>query len=505
MRVAALGISRADCGRAAGHRGCETCPVVAVRSTLRAGHALAVLCIVAVAYLVTPTLFDLDDAYIPLYAAQAALGGADPVYGSAVLAGATSPAYVALLIATMAIGIRGLLALRVVSALGLAAYVFALWRLGVVLKLSVQRTIVLIVLTLGSGLVLMQATNGLETGWALALLTLLIAEAMRQNPYATAAGAGALPFLRPDLAPAAVLLLVYAGREHGWRQRLNAAALALATAVPLLLWIRVDTGAWIPQTMQAKQLFFAEMCGPFTAKSAVVLVALSNFLVVVAPISISAVALWRHRLGSYGLLAVALTLAAFAIRFPGGLSHNSSRYLYALLIPWLSLGAALRLSRGGLLSTTPFLAVLVVATVAVWPLQQPLRADAAVELRTAAEWVDRNVPGDATLLVHDAGAISMFAHRRAVDLVGLKTLSSIDAHRRWTSPSCGRDRAKAVAEIAAASHASYMVVLSRWDEIFQLRSGLEANGFVVDPVRLPPPSNEGGYTIYKIARHPASM
>src|SRR5205823_8079070 len=123
----------------------------------------------------------------------------------------------------------------------------------------------LLVLTLGSGLVLMQATNGLETGWALALATASIAAARRARSaghppetclapsalYFTAAGAALLPFLRPELLPASALLLLYASRDAGWRDRLKAAAIAFAVSAPLVLWIRVDTGAWIPQTIQA--------------------------------------------------------------------------------------------------------------------------------------------------------------------------------------------------------------------------------------------------------------
>src|SRR6185437_14310541 len=98
----------------------------------------------------------------------------------------------------------------------------------------------------------------------------------------------------------------------------------------------------------------------------------------------------------------------------------------------------------------PALTAIAVATCAVWPFIQPPRQDAARELVNTAMWVDTNVPADAVVLVHDAGAISTFAHRRAVDLVGLKTPSSIEAHRRLTAPSCGRDRPAAIADIAAA-------------------------------------------------------
>jgi len=301
------------------------------------------------------------------------------------------------------------------------------------------------------------------------------------------------------LLPASALLLLYASRDAGWRDRMTAVAIALAVSAPLVLWIRVDTGSWVPQTIQAKQLFFAQACGELPLKTAVVFATVSRFLITVAPLAICAIALVRDRLGRYGAVACAATLAAFAMRFPAGLSHNDSRYLYAILTPWLSYGVALRLRHGGVLGSMPALTTIAVATCAAWPFLQPPRDAVARELVDTAKWVDTNVPADAVVLVHDAGAISTFAHRRAVDLVGLKTASSIDAHRRWTAPSCGRDRSAAIADIALASHATYAVVVSDWDETFAIRRGLETNGFVLTPLRAPPPGSRG-YTVYRLQR-----
>jgi hypothetical protein len=149
-----------------------------IRSSLWT-RGLACAIAIALAYLVTPALFDLDDAYIALHGAAVAVRGEDAVYGAPALAGATSPAYVGLLIGALLAGFEGLHALRLVSALGLVAYAFALLQLGRTLDLPARRQALLLVLTLGSGLVLMQATNGLETGWALALTTALIAAARR--------------------------------------------------------------------------------------------------------------------------------------------------------------------------------------------------------------------------------------------------------------------------------------------------------------------------------------
>src|SRR5262249_55214742 len=151
----------------------------------------------------------------------------------------------------------------------------------------------------------------------------------------------------PDLAPAVGLVMIYAARSASWRERLHAASLALAIAVPFLIWMRIDSGSWIPQTIEAKELFFAEACAPLTMKMGVAFQAVSAFLLMVAPLVPCAPVLVRDRLGRYGLVAIGVTLAAFVMRFPAGLSHNDSRYLYAIIVPWLSFGLACRLRQGG--------------------------------------------------------------------------------------------------------------------------------------------------------------
>ena len=122
------------------------------------------------------------------------------------------------------------------------------------------------------------------------------------------------------------------------------------------------------------------------------------------------------------------------------------------------------------------------------------------ESAATAVWVDTYVPHDAVLLVHDAGVISELAHRRAVDLVGLKSPASVGAHLRSTWPSCGADRSIAVAAIARAAGASYVVVDASWDRAFGLVQGLSAQGFRLTLERPSPVSN--GYVVYRLWQRP---
>jgi hypothetical protein len=105
-------------------------------------------------------------------------------------------------------------------------------------------------------------------------------------------------------------------------------AISIAVAVPFLAWVRVDTGAWIPQTMQAKAAWFAEACNPSPSKLSVATEAIRRlfgpdqllvFIVAIIP-------LVRSRLGRIGLLSCVTTLLVYATVFPGARFHNYYRY-----------------------------------------------------------------------------------------------------------------------------------------------------------------------------------
>jgi len=448
------------------------------------------------AYAATPPLARSDDAYIALHSARVVLSRQDPVFGTAALVGATCPAYIALLSTILALGIRsGDTALRLANASAIVAYAAAVWYLGKVIDLSKGRRLSLVVIALGSGVVIfVNLTNGLETGWAIAILTFAIASAHAGNIAGVTISAALLPFLRPDLAPASVLVLSYGIRGRSRRQQVLALALAGIVAAPWLIWTRIDTGSWITQTIRAKRLFFAEGCLPWLKKAEIGIEYSGIALAQTFPLGVGILALGRDRLGRVGLLAIGISLIAYVLEFPSALAHTSFRYQAAILIPWLCYGCALGFSRIPTLVGASA-AVAVIAAHATFPHDQDL--EFAREVRATAEWADVQLPADAVLLVHDAGAISEFAHHRAVDLVGLKSPSSVDTHARWTRTSCLADRGTAIAAIARDSGASHLIALTGWD-VF-LRPNLEAGGFVLTPIREPPPGKPG-YTVFRLER-----
>jgi hypothetical protein len=473
-----------------------------------AGLIFVPLAIVA-AYRLTPPLARLDDAYIALHSARVVLSGHDPIFGVPALVGATSPAYVALLTGILAAGVTdGDTALRLANALGIVAFAWSVWYLAGVEKLSLVRRVALVIIALGSGVIIpFNLTNGLETGWAIATLTFALAAARAGRTVAVALAAGLLPFLRPDLAPASLVVLIYAIRGRQRSEQLGAIAVAVAMALPRMLWTRLDTGAWVTQTVRAKQLFFAEGCRPWTEKTLTVLRATAVGLAQMFPLSLGIIALCRDpsarsgssrttssgdKLGRVGLLALASSVVAYYVGFPGALEQPFFRYLTALSVPWLCLGLALNLPRvpspvaGG---------VAVAVIVAQMMFGHDQNTGFSRDIKATAEWIDASLPKTAVLLVHDAGGISEFAHHRAVDLVGLKTPSSVAAHARWTWPSCVAQRGAAVTDIARRSGANYFIAVTGWDEF--LRPDLIEGGFDLTPMRQPP-AGKGGYTVYRM-------
>jgi len=125
---------------------------------------------------------------------------------------------------------------------------------------------------------------------------------------------------------------------------------------------------------------------------------------------------------------------------------------------------------------------------------------ARIELAGVSDWVATHVPADAVVMVHDAGYISLQGRQPLVDLVGLKTPASVEAHRRFTWSQCRRDP-RAMDAIARASGARYLVVLDDWDRIFELSAGLRQAGWSV--LRADGERGATQYSVYRIAQ-PAS-
>jgi hypothetical protein len=433
----------------------------------------------------------LDDAYIPLYGAHVLVDGNDAVFHAPALTGATSPPHLAMLALLVTAKVPDVLILRLVSTVSLLAYVGALWALASVMGWRVRNRVLFVALGLATGSAFVQITSGLETGLATAAVLAAIAAVITGRTRWTAALVGIIPWIRPDLALIAAAIWIYAITDPRFRRPLLV-WIPVAIAIPFVVWIATNTGHVLPNTVAAKRLFFAEGCLPLSEKLLVAILGVAHWVMLVAPAAVlgtdTAV---RTRLGRLLIAAVVATLTLFVIDLPGAVTHNNHRYLYPIALPFLLYGVA------GLSRLSPLKFAIAVATaVLVAPTQlSALRVarDYSQELTELRTWVDANLEPGRRIAVHDVGVLAFTSHE-LVDIVGLKTPASVEAHARFTWPSCGAERPAAFRSIVASHPADYLVVTTGWDEAFRISKALDAREV------LKPASGPGyKYVVYRLA------
>lgn len=451
-----------------------------------------------------------DDAYTTQHNARALLQGTDPNFAEASpLHGSTSAVHLALVAA-----------LGVVMPLGLAQFgltVFAalLYAWGVVR------------LALGAGAPAWAASlfavmavllgdsphhllNGLETGLAMAGITwLLVAMGTpRGRDTVVPLLAGTLPFVRPELAAlSALVLFAQALDAEGTapaRARLFAtwAVRAALAAAPWLVWCSVETGAPWPPSVEAKRLYFAEWCLPFAQKWELFSPPLLRFGLTVGAPLVGLLFLGKHWRGRAALVFALVLLLANLTQFPTSIDQYEHRYLY-VLVPLMLWG----LADGAWTTPAPRLRRVMVVVLLAGGLQacvqQPRRFDWHLEVVGALQreagatvaWMKAHLPPTTRVLVHDVGFISIDTPFPMVDLVGLKTPSSVPVNREAGAEVCGHGQQGVVAGILAfQQHAQVFVMLPTWDSVFQLRDGLEELGFGV--TRLDGERGDG--TLYRV-------
>lgn len=473
------------------------------RTGLLSGLAIAVFAALAVGLFATgrPFMFPLDDAYITLHNAQVLWTGHDPNYDVPALVGATSLVHL-VMVALLSPVFGPVLAAFVVGLFGASAYLIGIERLGERYGLGSTTIALLLLIGGGTGFVLYQLLNGLETAWVLAAVTWAIVLASDSRPRRSLAVlCGVLPFLRPELAAlSAALMARQAYRratENGFKSALPAivhdGALSVLAALPWLVWTWAQTGQIISNTAGAKMAFFAEESVPLWGKTMMALVALARGL---GPVLVALYFVKRSSLAAALWAFLVLFLAAFIVKFPHGLFHNFYRYEYALLPVCLWALCEICRSRGGPL-------VLIIAS--LWAAGtvgfgfSAVRGAAPLlkDEMDAAAWARKHIPADQPMLVHDAGLIAYASQLRLVDVVGLKTPTSTVSHERWTVPSGGVGRARAVAEIAARGKVRYAMILQDQEGFWSsIGTDLTATGWRLKLVRSS--SIPNGYDIFKL-------
>lgn len=455
-----------------------------------------------------PPVFPMDDAYITLHNAQVLHWGHDPNYaGTPALAGATSAGHLAL-VALLMFALSPPVALWAALWLATLTYALGLVRLARVHGGSPAQALLLALVGLGAGQVPHQLMNGLETGLVLAAVTWALVLALELGQVGLGDGGrparrapwlpclcGVLPFIRPDLLPLSLGLMgLLAGRHvraaGGWRGAgrpvLADLGLAVLCAAPWLLWYWVSLGGLSPSSLAAKRLYFAQDGWPAPVKAGQVGQAFAQFGADIGLVCLGGLLLGRTGVGRVGLLLAAALGAAYFAQFPGALTTYEGRYLYPLL-PFLLYGAASAWRAGGRAWLRAAVTGLLVAALVqsywrapdFWAQHQTNCGFTRHDLAGTATWCNAHLPPDSTLLIHDAGYIAYGTRFRLVDLVGLKTPSSVAAHRLLTHPSGGALRGAAVSRIARAGHANYLLVLWTWERDSHLAAGLRDEGWDV--------------------------
>lgn len=442
-------------------------------------------------------IFPLDDAYITLHNARVLIEGRDPNYGVPALVGASSLIHLALVTA-FALVLPGGAAAYLVAGIGLVLCLAGLLTLARRLGLPWPEGTALALVGLASGAG--QFLNGLETGLVMAAVTWTLVLALDPPSRRLALACGLLPFLRPELGLLALVLMarqarlrLAAGpnRTAALRAVAADAAVVLAAAAPWLAWSLAETGALLPRTMAAKHAFFGSSSDGLPAS---VLYAAAMIVGGIGPAAAALLFLGGGP-GSALRWFAGLFILGFALTNWEVLAHNGHRYTYALLP--VALFAAMRL---GAAHGPRLLRLLILAQAAVaLASPSPIAAQQArvVQYEALARWAQANLPR-ARLLIHDAGVIAAASELPLTDLVGLKSPDSIADHRRWTAPSGGAERFRALDAIARRSGATHAIILDDAPDRFwaSLADDLRRGGWGVDPVETG--TAPGPYIFYRL-------
>lgn len=473
--------------------------------------SLGVTCgYVAVHLLRARPVFPLDDPYITLHAAQVLHLGRDPNFpGVPALYGVTSAPFLALLYLLLFV-LPPLLALDMACWLGVLAYVLGLVRLSRQFGLSRSDGVSLVVLGLVASYVPFHLINGLETSWAFAAVTwtLALGSGDRRNWKWSALLAGVTASIRPDLLPFALLVaaaLTYkVYRADGSVPRAAGPGamyflLTLLPGVPWALWYWRATGVPYPLTGVAKRYCLATANQPWVDKVSIEGLIWVLFLISCSPLVVALVRAARRPMATAVLAFFAVFLVAVYVQFPPALIWNWFRYPIVLtpMMVWaMAVGMkqadvelrrrAARLLRVGLIYS------LVLCPVSIYTYLYECRYyDGG--LHDLVAWSRQNLPADAKVMVHDAGYMAYATDYRLIDLVGLKTPEAIPLHRRYTWPTAGAGRAKAVGALALETHAEYLVIVRNWEIMVRLPDELRSLGWRVDPLR-----TDGEYRVYRL-------
>ena len=453
--------------------------------------------------------FPLDDPYIIQHSIHGLLlGHEDRFIGGRPLDGVTSPAFLLPILVLSAI-MPLVWAHALVNAAAAVLYVVGVFRFATMAGVAMVWVACITILGTIAGLTLFHLLNGLETGLAMAAVIwalLWFRDPLPDKPWKSAI-LGVMPFIRPELTVLSLLIIARACWGAAKAKPPSAwiaynIAWAAGGALPAMIFLLLNDAPPIPNTISAKAYFFAEGCRPFMERLISAAGYSAGFFAVldIAAAGFVGVALstWRWPAAAF----VVILFVAHAITLPSAPAHNFHRYLYVLLpfavAGWVALiSSSMKLLRR--FSMALLFAAIVLAAIrldAVWRVyNEQLDLYSRVEMADLSDWIIANLPPDEAIAIHDAGYISLRGTNPLVDVVGLKTPASIEAHKRYTYQSCSRDP-RALDEILRQHDARYFVVLDHWDRVFHLTDSLRSIGWTL--IRLDTERGDSEYKVYQV-------
>ena len=434
--------------------------------------------------------FSIDDAYTTLHSAEVMHWGSDPNYiGVPALWGETSAPYL-LLVYLLTFVLSPIRALDVACWSGFTAYCLSLVKMIRIADRSIRDSVLLMFIGLTGGIAITNLLSGMETTWAMAAVAWSIALGAEQKKTLSCLVAGVAAAIRPELVIYAAAVVVFSSVREAPTQRLKLLTLALAPMLPVMIWYLFATGLPIPLSATAKQYFFAEDRLPLRKRLAIEVVCALHLAIRCGPLAVAPVIGFRRT--PFAKIATVLFLALLVgsfLKCPGAIAWNHFRYL-APLMPLMVWCLARTGSRGFVWACAawcillfPFLLSAIVKG----------QRDTRRNLTGTAEWSIKNLPANSVVLLHDAGYFAYATNFHTVDMVGLKTPQAMQINREITWPSAGAARGLAVAELAAQTHATHMILLHGWIDIDKLPDELRAAGWSVVPLH-----TDGAYFVFAI-------
>ncbi|WP_460275945.1 hypothetical protein [Celeribacter sp. ULVN23_4] len=445
-------------------------------------------------------MFRLDDAYIVLHNADALFNADKNFPGTPALYGSTS------LLHTLAAAVAGQLfgpeaGLMVLSWFAIGLYVFGILEMARQAGLSLLFRTLVTATALTTGDLVQVFLNGLETVFAMAVISWTIVLHLRGSRWLPVLAALA-PFVRPELFLLSAfimgdLLLKYDLEEARFVKLRPFATFSVIICILLLVQF-VTSGGLLPATGEAKKIFFGVSDADAWEETSFGISNMLRFLSYLMPQPLFVFGLFRRRYSAYLFFILALLLY-YVVFQPNIIGQNFFRYMYVLL-PFFTLGGiALIASRTAairMMTISLFIAALALnMSTAVQKLSKNMEIvrQKHETLVQEATWIKQNLSPSDTVLVHDVGYIAFATDQSFFDMVGLKSPPAVEINARFAYKQGAEGRGEALAEMARLVDAKAMLVSTGWNRNQSLTAPLAGQGWTLSPH---PGGNPAGLEAY---------